>query len=163
VETKDGYAQQSLFWSYYAMDRAFCISLGRSPVLPDTSINVPPLSTEQTDTLFMLMMCYRVDLGRVQGQVPEQLFSPAAMQVSAEVRSSRADALATKLSNAWQAKPKVHSHASLFTRHTDLCLSPRKRPSKEAGGTIFANDLPCRSDHAPQSFVRCHASCASPM
>lgn len=111
VKTKDGQAQQYLFWMFYMMDHGFAITLGRTPVAPDWDITTPTPRDVQSGSLFMHMMGYWTELAQVQGQVVEQLFSPAAMQLSLESRSYRANALVNALQDAWQRRIEVISNA----------------------------------------------------
>jgi hypothetical protein len=102
-----------IFWMVYIFDTGFSIRLGRSPVIRDHDITVPMVSDNGVvPTAFVGVLRYWIELGRVQCQAVEHLFSPAALQQPPEERSKRADKLAVRLQEVWDAREVLSlSHA----------------------------------------------------
>jgi len=102
-----------VFWMVYIFDTSFSIRLGRSPVIRDHDITVPMVSDNGVvPTAFIGVLRYWIELGRVQCQAVEHLFSPAALQQPPEERSKRADKLAVRLQEVWDARDVLSlSHA----------------------------------------------------
>jgi len=94
-----------VFWMVYIFDTGFSIRLGRSPVIRDHDITVPMISDNGVvPAAFIAVLRYWIELGRVQCQVVEHLLSPAALQQPPEERSKRADKLAVRLQEVWDAR-----------------------------------------------------------
>ena len=102
-----------VFWMVYIFDTGFSIRLGRSPVIRDHDITVPMVSDNGVvPTAFVGVLRYWIELGRVQCQAVEHLYSPAALQQPPEERSKRADVLAVRLQEVWDARDVLSlSHA----------------------------------------------------
>lgn len=97
-----------LFWMVYIFDTGFSIRLGRSPVIRDHDITVPMVSDNgSVPRAFVGVLKYWIELGRVQCQAVEYLFSPAALQQLPEERSKRAANLAVRLQEVWEARDQV--------------------------------------------------------
>lgn len=94
-----------LFWMVYTFDTSFSIRLGRSPVIRDHDITVPMVSHNGlVSNAAVGVLHYWVELGRVQCQAVEHLYSPAALQQSPEERSKRAAKLVVRLQEVWDAR-----------------------------------------------------------
>ena len=102
-----------IFWMVYIFDTGFSIRLGRSPVIREHDITVPMVSDNGVvPTAFVGVLRYWIELGRVQCQAVEHLFSPAALQQTQEERSKRAGRLAVRLQEVWDARDDLSlSHA----------------------------------------------------
>jgi hypothetical protein len=102
-----------IFWMVYIFDTGFSIRLGRSPVIREHDITVPVISDNGVvPTVFVGVLRYWIELGRVQCQAVEHLLSPAALQQPPEERSRRADKLAVRLQEVWDARDVLSlSHA----------------------------------------------------
>lgn len=80
-------AQERLFWTVYAIEKGLSLRLGRSSNIRDAEITLPfdpdgPRSTK---------------LGRINGMVYDQLYSPAGLSRPDDERSYVAEALAGDL------------------------------------------------------------------
>lgn len=94
-----------LFWLVYTFDTSFSIRLGRSPVIRDHDITVPMISDNGTvPRAFVGILRYWIELGRVQCQAVEYLFSSAALRQPLEERSKRAAKLAARLQEMWETR-----------------------------------------------------------
>lgn len=97
-----------LFWIVYIFDTSFSVRLGRSPVLRANDIAVPQLADNGTiarDVAHILR--YWSNLGNIQCQVVEHLYTKSAWQVSAEDRCKRAAELSVQLQKIWEARSQV--------------------------------------------------------
>lgn len=104
-----------LFWMVYILDTSFPILLGRSPVMRDHDIAVPMIADDSViPTAFVRVLHYWVEIGRVQCQAVEYLYSPSALLQSLDERSKRATKLVERLQQAWAAREEV-STAHCFT------------------------------------------------
>jgi hypothetical protein len=102
-----------IFWMVYIFDTGFSIRLGRSPVIREHDITVPMMSDNGVvPSAFIGVLRYWIELGRVQCQAVEHLLSPAALLQPPEERSRRADKLAVRLQEVWDAREVLSlSHA----------------------------------------------------
>lgn len=128
-----------LFWILYAFDTSFSIRLGHSPAIRDHDIAVPLLPENGSIPQALVHVLYNwVELGRVQCQVVEHLYSPVALGQSIEQRSKNASKLAMRLQEIWVARNQVSledlligrpkssmsllSHSDAITHYSTLAL-----------------------------------------
>jgi hypothetical protein len=84
-----------LFWSVYYFERTLCLRLGRSSTIPDCDITAPRLGELQVSRSYAFEYFHQqVKLANPSGKIYEQLYSGNALQLPAEVRTSRALVLA---------------------------------------------------------------------
>lgn len=103
-----------LFWMVYIFDTSFSIRLGRSPVIRDHDITVPMIvDNGAVPKAFVRVLHYWIELGRVQCQAVEHLYSPAALQQPLEERSRRAARLVLRLQEVWDAREQVAMERNL--------------------------------------------------
>jgi hypothetical protein len=103
-----------LFWMVYLLDTSFAVRLGRAPVIPERDITVPMVTHGGSlPSEFVSIFCYWVEIGRLQCQTVEQLYSPVALQQSPKERSNRAKQLSERLEEAWVSRSKVRKSAEL--------------------------------------------------
>jgi len=97
-----------LFWILYSFDTSFSIRLGHSPTIRDHDIAVPLLPDNGTIPQALVHVMYNwIELGRVQCQVVEHLYSPIALRQPIEQRSKHASELAMRLQEIWVARSQV--------------------------------------------------------
>jgi hypothetical protein len=97
-----------LFWILYIFDTSFSVRLGRSPTIRDHDIAVPLLPDNGTIPRALVHVLYNwIELGRVQCQVVEQLYSPAALAQPLEQRTRNASTLAMRTQEIWVARSQV--------------------------------------------------------
>jgi hypothetical protein len=97
-----------LFWILYTFDTSFSIRLGRSPTVRDHDIAVPLLPDSGSIPHALVHILYNwIELGRVQCQVVEQLYSPAAPRQPIEQRTQNASTLAARMQEIWVARSQV--------------------------------------------------------
>ena len=107
-----------LFWMVYMMDRNISLRLGYAPAIQDHDISLPKLqpSTDLPEPIVQLMSFW-IDLSRIQGQICEQLYSPAALTQPNEARARRAEVLAEDLKQGYETRVKVNGGIiSLFSQ-----------------------------------------------
>ncbi|CAG9986514.1 unnamed protein product [Clonostachys byssicola] len=84
----DRASQERLFWSVYRLDKGLSLRFGRAPNILDTEITLP----------FEQNLPRPVRVARIQGNVYEQLYSPAAISVANNsTRIHHAEQLAEQL------------------------------------------------------------------
>jgi hypothetical protein len=97
-----------LFWILYTFDTSFSIRLGRSPTIRDHDIAVPlPPDNGSIPHALVHILYNWIELGRVQCQVVEQLYSPAALRQPIEQRTQNASTLASRMQEIWVARSQV--------------------------------------------------------
>ena len=99
-----------LFWFVYMMDKTISLRLGHASAIQDFEIALPkPQISKAFSASFVHLINFWVDVSRVQGQIGEQLYSPAALMSSSSARAERAEKLADELREAYEARIKVCS------------------------------------------------------
>lgn len=99
-----------LFWMVYLMDKMISLRLGHASAIQDFEIALPkPQPSEIFSESTIYLMNFWIDLARVQGQISEQLYSPAALMESSNLRTERAEKLAHDLREAYEARAEVRS------------------------------------------------------
>lgn len=98
-----------LFWMVFIYDTNFSVRLGRAPVIKEPSITVPRLSYDASPENLSGVFHYWAEIGGLQCEAVEQLFSPAALQKSLGERIQKATALSTRLQEVWRARSKTSS------------------------------------------------------
>lgn len=109
------------------MDKMISLRLGHASAIQDFEISLPkPQVSETFSESLVLLMNFWVDVARVQGQICEQLYSPAALMQSSNVRSNRAERLAYDLKEAYQARVEVWlvSLLSQFSTNSSRLMRP---------------------------------------
>lgn len=99
IDGADSQAQQKMitFWFVFSIDRGLSLNFGRSPALQDYDVTAsrPTLVEAQGDR--DLFFCFvAVELGYLQGDVYEQLYSGRAQSESAGVKAQHARVLADR-------------------------------------------------------------------
>lgn len=99
-----------LFWFVYITDKMISLRLGHASAIQDFEVTLPKprLSGTFLPSLVHLMNFW-IDMSRIQGQTCEQLYSPAALTQSNNVRTQRAENLAHELRQAYEARVEVRS------------------------------------------------------
>ncbi|GIJ90968.1 hypothetical protein Asppvi_009933 [Aspergillus pseudoviridinutans] len=87
-----------LFWSIYILDKALSLRLGRTSAMPDHDISLPhkPSTGHVPDPWISIFLRW-IDVAKIQGEVYDRLFSPAALSEPARERASHAGRLASKM------------------------------------------------------------------
>lgn len=97
-----------LFWFVYIMDKTISLRLGHASAIQDFEVVLPkPQPSDTFSASLVHWMTFWIDVSRVQGQIAEQLYSPAALMQSSSVRASRAETLAQELREAYEVRVKV--------------------------------------------------------
>jgi hypothetical protein len=100
----DRNTKMHIFWMIYMFDKTISLHLGRPSFIQDWDISLPffnddPVTDDAPNGKKMLN--YWVKVGRVQGQIYERLFSPAAFLESPESRTRTAVELVNAMNQAW--------------------------------------------------------------
>ncbi|RFU31755.1 hypothetical protein B7463_g4585, partial [Scytalidium lignicola] len=97
-------AEARLFWTIYRMEKGLSLRLGRSSNIRDIDVTLPFDREEERHSR----------LGRIQGKVWDQLYSPTSLaQVDGHVRGQLAEGLAKELR---ELIGKIHSEISNTTQ-----------------------------------------------
>lgn len=126
-------AQERLFWTVYAIEKGLSLRLGRSSNIRDTEITLPFNLDEPRST----------KLGRINGMVYDQLYSPASLSRPDDERSHVAEALARdlrELINETHAEISV-CFLSLHKLHISLTGCIRML----AASRVMLNPIRCES------------------
>lgn len=93
-----------IFWMIYMFDKTLSLRLGRASVIQDWDISLPFLLAGEQPTSRpdgSQMLAYWIKVARVQGQIYEKLFCPAAFLRSSEDRTRTAIELVDAMNQAW--------------------------------------------------------------
>ena len=107
-----------LFWLVYTHDKIISLRLGRASTIQDYDIDLP-ISTmgEYGVPPLGLVMQYWLEVTRIQGQVYELLYSPAALHKSdaerAQVSASLQSALHAAYSSRIEADRQIRADSSM--------------------------------------------------
>jgi hypothetical protein len=97
-----------LFWMVYIFDTSFSVRLGRLPLLRAHDIAVPLLADDGTMAREIVhIIRYWIDLGSIQCQVVEHLYTQSARHLPMEDRCKRAADLSVRLQEIWDARTQV--------------------------------------------------------
>ncbi|KAL3456643.1 hypothetical protein BJX64DRAFT_293904 [Aspergillus heterothallicus] len=95
---EEGQRKLRLFWAVYALEKAVSLRLGRSSTIKDRDITVPRLALDRTMTSVPFNRFPDwIELASLYGRMHDDLYSPAALAQSTEIRMSRTRALASEL------------------------------------------------------------------
>lgn len=108
-----------LFWLVYVMDKMVSLRLGHASAIQDFEVSLPkPQPSENFPAPLVHLMTYWIDVGRIQGQIGEQLFSPTALTQPNNVRASRGEKLAKELHEVYEVREEVSLYKiHLIARH----------------------------------------------
>jgi len=97
------------FWSVYVLDKSLSLRLGRASVIQDYDISLPLPSAfgKAVSNFWTVLVVYWIKCSAIQGRLYKQLYSPAALQDSEEIRASTAKEIAADLERAYAEYPKV--------------------------------------------------------
>ena len=116
-----------LFWFVYIIDKTISLRLGHASAIQDFEVVLPkPQPSETFSASLVHLMTFWIDVSRVQGQIAEQLYSPAALTQTSSVRANRAESLAQELREAYEVRVKVR-------RICYDCARPSKNLTTVAG------------------------------
>lgn len=93
-----------IFWMIYMFDKTLSLRLGRSSVIQDWDISLPFISANDEPSSGpdgTQMLSYWIKVARVQGQIYEKLFCPAAFLKTPEERTRIAIELIGAMQQAW--------------------------------------------------------------
>lgn len=114
----------ALFWYIYMMDKTTSLRLGRASTLQEYDISVPiPNKSTILPQSFMPTLKYWIETIRIQGQIFEQLYSPAASLETQPERARRATVLAAALEEVFMRHDQLRDKFMFTTKD-----SPRKDP-----------------------------------
>ncbi|KAG8157953.1 hypothetical protein KVR01_012225 [Diaporthe batatas] len=107
---------QWLFWTTYVIDKALSLRLGRPSNLPDYDITVlppnPSLNPGPEPWSFSdLTFVSWIHVARIQGRAYEELYSPAALRQSDQVRRARVKAMADEVKAVMQRSEQVNKQS----------------------------------------------------
>ncbi|KAL5114064.1 hypothetical protein ACEQ8H_008041 [Pleosporales sp. CAS-2024a] len=108
-----------IFWMIYMFDKMVSLRLGRASFIQDYDISLPYFGDNRPASDVpdaKLMLTYWCKVARVQGQIYEKLFSPAAFNRSAEERSRTAVELVKAMNQAWHERGDARVAEFLSTR-----------------------------------------------
>ncbi|KAJ4252800.1 hypothetical protein NW762_010706 [Fusarium torreyae] len=88
-------AKRRIFWTLYVFDKNISFLLGRSAKMQDVDIDVrcPVLSADRGQRPWDEWFLLAIRLGRIQGQIYDQLYSASALQATSTERKLRSDSL----------------------------------------------------------------------
>ena len=99
-----------IFWMIYMFDKTISLRLGRASAIQDWDITLPFILIDEQPTSGgdgNQMLAYWVKVARVQGQIYEKLFCPAAFLRSSEERTRTAIELVNAMNLAWFERGEV--------------------------------------------------------
>lgn len=97
-----------VFWFVYSIDKMMSLRLGHASAIQDFEVALPkPQPSEAFPVPVAHLMSFWIDVGRIQGQVCEKLYSPAALTQSSNTRAARATQLAKELQEAYKVRAEV--------------------------------------------------------
>lgn len=95
----------ALFWYVYITDKTVSLRLGRAATIQDYDISLPvPEESAVFPRSYIPFLSYWIEVARIQGQVAEQLYSPAAALLRQQERWRRADGLSSALEHAFEGR-----------------------------------------------------------
>ena len=87
-----------LFWSVYCLDKPLALRLGRASTIQDYDISLPwKIELEGIAEPWERVYQLWIKLSRIQGQIYEQLYSPAALCQGESERAAHARHLAADM------------------------------------------------------------------
>ncbi|CRG84816.1 putative transcriptional regulatory protein PB24D3,01 [Talaromyces islandicus] len=94
----------SIFWFCYTLDKSLSLRFGRSSILQDWDISTPRLFAKPGQEEDPLQSSFDtwIESSRIQGDMYEYLYSPAALNRPAEQRVETARHLVSRLKQLWQ-------------------------------------------------------------
>lgn len=130
IDEKEKDRRLTLFWSIYCMDRALSLRLGRATSIPDYDIDVPNSlqSPESKSASGVFHAAYQLwlELARIQGQVYEKLYSPAALRQDEANRVAEARNLASQMQDRvmqpFQVSVGLQAIRSNGIEHIPFCI-----------------------------------------
>ncbi|KAF2495469.1 hypothetical protein BU16DRAFT_461129 [Lophium mytilinum] len=160
-----------LFWSIYTIDKSLSLRLGRSSTIRDDEISVPqPSPGGSSPAIWQEMVCYWCKFARVQGQVYDQLYSPAAFAASDEERIERAKVLVIKIGEVNKSNQSkltkdpipedarnIFSYADQVTMYSTLTLIYRAIPPRF---NDISNTFSTECIESARAAIRQHLECA---
>ena len=125
------------FWLVYMMDRNISLRLGHAPTIQDYEISLPkPEPSDSCPAPLAKLVSYWIDVSRIQGQVCEHLYSPAACAQPNDIRIRRAEALAEELEKVYESRMQVDSEiVALFSMNGTTSIMAQQLIS--GGDTIM--------------------------
>ncbi|KAK3301852.1 uncharacterized protein B0T15DRAFT_442060 [Chaetomium strumarium] len=156
----DAKHKQFLFWVVYLLDKSLTLRLGRSSTIQECDITVPLPSTDDPDqTPIAIFFSLWVLSSRLQGQIYELLYCPAAIAQPESVRKSRVQlleqqlaelgALTDKETAKWDAKVRQEAGSDMadffilsdiVLRMSTTTLVRRAVPNPPGSPTTFTAD-----------------------
>lgn len=98
----------ALFWYLYLMDKSTSLRLGQPYTLQDYDISLPiPIKSTVLPYFFIPTLHYWVDLSKIQGQIIERLYSPAAALETQQERHLRAAILCEALKEVFSRHEQI--------------------------------------------------------
>jgi hypothetical protein len=112
-ETVESKSQKTrLFWSVYTIEKILALRLGRSSTIRETDILVPKIGHENSPhAIFNQVSPVWIATSDLQGRVFDELYSPGALAQPADVRTSKARALAEEAKRLLQAQDDIQVRA----------------------------------------------------
>jgi len=107
--------KKSWFWFTYILDKAFSLSLGRSPNFSDYDITIAYPDLPSTPTYEIIVIWF--DCAKIQGKVYEQLYSAQGKLQDVETKTQVARRLATEfldLRRRCQVCPRPYLNRFIF-------------------------------------------------
>lgn len=117
---------QFLFWNVYYIDKCLSLRLGRPSTIPDWHVTMPePSLREPLEDPMLPWFVIWIRTSKIQGQIYEMLYCPAAMAQPYHVRQTRVHELVSMLHdvetrcheiNASLTAPRVKVQRSVLLR-----------------------------------------------
>jgi hypothetical protein len=109
----------ALFWYVYMADKTISLRLGRAATIQDYDISLPvPEQSVIFPDAYIPFLSYWIEVARIQGQVAEQLYSPAAALLRQHERWRRADVLSSALAHAFESRLQLDDAPEIETSST---------------------------------------------
>jgi hypothetical protein len=131
-------SKMHLFWMIYMFDRQLSLRLGRASQIHDWDVSLPLLAARDASPNGFegsdMLLCW-VKVARVQGQIYEKLFSPAAFSKTLTERRRTAVTLISALNQAWSERgyASIMDFTNLLSPNETEIPSKRKRFSRQKG------------------------------
>ncbi|KAF2802192.1 uncharacterized protein BDZ99DRAFT_552095 [Mytilinidion resinicola] len=160
-----------LFWSIYTIDKSLSLRLGRSSTIRDDDISIPqPVPGGSSPAMWKEMVCHWIKFTKVQGQVYDQLYSPAAFAASHKERIERARMLVFRIGEVNKSNQSkltkdpipedarnIFSHADQVTMYSTLTLIYRAIPPRY---NDLSNTFSTECIESARAAIRQHLECA---
>ncbi|RDI77480.1 hypothetical protein Vi05172_g12470 [Venturia inaequalis] len=148
----------AVFWIVYETDKNLSLRLGRASILQDWDINIPrptrsPDSPHPSGSKWLDMNYYLVQVGEIQGQVYQHLYSPGTSSKTDEERAQWAMMAAARLQECYKARVTgIGPYTSDLAGDTSRLLAHSDELVFHSVMALIYRAIPPPSSQAPSAF-----------